>query len=79
MEIMIMIGILFGVMLIVGVLALCNEKLPRWFCDKLQWHLPPKSRDHNGQRLYGKCPRCQKIIFLTESGIWKSKNKLNIR
>ena len=82
MEIIILLSICLGVLLVFGILAICNEKLPRWFCDKLKWHLQPKGRDFNGHHYYGKCPRCKKIIYQTDSGVWNElpkRSKLKIR
>jgi len=81
MEVLIILSIMFLILFVFGLLALFNKKLPKWFCDKLQWHLPPISKDFNGHTYYGKCPRCKRFIFLNSSGVWneihiKSKRKI---
>ena len=56
-------------------LAFNNKRLPVWFCNKLGWHLPPKSRDFNGVNYYGKCPRCNKMVIKDSQGNWFWKLK----
>lgn len=79
MEVLIILAIMFSILFIFGLLAIFNKKLPKWFCDKLQWHLPPVSRDHNGHTYYGKCPRCKRYIYLSNSGVWNEIIKANKR
>ena len=47
-----------------------NRWLPRWFCDKMGWHLAPKSQGFDGCSFTGTCPRCEKKVLQDGQGNW---------
>lgn len=51
-------------------LVLLNSYLPKWFCDKLGWHLEPKEKSFDGCSLEGICPRCGKHVLQNSQGNW---------
>lgn len=65
------------IVVIVGAMAmliwstvLFNCWLPKWFCDKMGWHLPPKAQGFNGCSFNGTCPRCGKEVMQDSQGNW---------
>jgi len=66
--IIIPIGILSLSMLML--LTLFNKYLPKWFCDKLHWHLAPKHKASDGCSLSGICPRCGEKVMQDSQGNW---------
>jgi hypothetical protein len=57
------------ILLIISILlAIFNRYLPKWFCDKMHWHLPPKLISSNGFQNKGTCPRCGKEIIQSSQG-----------
>jgi len=51
-------------------LTLFNKYLPKWFCDKLHWHLAPKHKASDGCSLSGICPRCGEKVMQDSQGNW---------
>ena len=51
-------------------LALSNKHLPRWFCNKMGWHLAPTSQGFDGCSFTGCCPRCGKSVLQDSQGNW---------
>jgi len=47
-----------------------NRWLPRWFCDKMGWHLPPEWRGFDGCSFTGVCPRCGEKVLQDSQGNW---------
>ena len=47
-----------------------NSKLPKWFCDKMGWHLKPESLEFDGCSYVGICPRCGKKVLQDSQGNW---------
>lgn len=65
------IAIICGVILIgLWSIVFFNRWLPRWFCDKMGWHLAPKLQGFDGCSLTGICPRCGKEILRDSQGNW---------
>lgn len=62
--------IIFIFLIILVLLAVLNEYLPRWFCDKLGWHLQPNTALFDGASWYGRCPRCKEKIIQDSQGNW---------
>jgi len=66
-------GIHLSVMLII-VVALAavffNKWLPRWWCDKMGWHLQPNNIESDGCSLHGDCTRCGKHVMQDSQGNW---------
>jgi len=50
--------------------AVFNDHLPKWFCDKMGWHLSPIWQGFDGCSFTGKCPRCQKPVLQDGAGNW---------
>lgn len=67
-------GIIISVMLVIGItfmlVALSNKYLPRWFCDKMGWHLSPVPQGFDGCSFTGHCPRCGKFVLQDGQGNW---------
>jgi hypothetical protein len=51
-------------------LIIFNKFLPKWMCENLHWHLPPKLQDFDGCSSYGTCPRCGKRVLKDSQGNW---------
>ena len=69
MDLIIVISL--AVMVLTGIiLALINEHLPKWFCDKMGWHLAPTQIGFDGCSLEGTCPRCGKHVLQDSQGNW---------
>lgn len=51
-------------------LALFNQHLSKWFCDKMGWHLAPHAQGFDGCSFTGKCPRCGKGVLQDSQGNW---------
>lgn len=51
-------------------LSIFNNWLPIWACNKLGWHLEPKSKNFDGVSLNGVCPRCNKKVLQDSQGNW---------
>lgn len=47
-----------------------NRWLPKWFCDKMGWHLEPKKQGFDGCSFTGTCPRCNKKVMQDSQGNW---------
>jgi len=62
--------LLLSVFLIMIILALLNKHLPKWFCDKMGWHLSPESQDFDGCSFNGRCPRCGRFVLQDSQGNW---------
>ena len=62
--------VLFIVPFILLILLLCNNYLPKWFCDHLGWHLTPKWQGWDGCSFTGVCPRCKKHVLQDGQGNW---------
>ena len=62
--------LLFIVMATFMVLALCNRHLPKWFCNKMGWHLTPIAQGFDGCSFTGTCPRCEKHVLEDSQGNW---------
>jgi len=62
--------IIFVILLNFVILALCNKHLPKWFCDKIGWHLAPGMQGFDGCSFTGKCPRCGKGVLQDSQGNW---------
>ena len=54
-------------------LTIFNRYLPRWFCDKMGWHLAPKIQSFDGCSFQGNCPRCKSPILQDSQGNWFSR------
>ena len=69
LEIILIPVITLLIILIISILlAIFNRYLPKWFCDKMSWHLPPESQTFNGCNACGNCPRCGKKIMQSSQG-----------
>jgi len=62
--------LLLGLMIIIVLSVIFNKWMPRFFCDKLNWHLTPKRVYHEGINLKGHCPRCGKEVIQDSQGNW---------
>ena len=62
--------IAFFVVLTMVLLALFNNYLPKWFCDKMGWHLTPKEQWSDGCSQNGVCPRCNNKVMQDSQGNW---------
>lgn len=58
------------IIFILMLLVTFNDYLPRWFCDKLGWHLAPTTQGFDGCSSTGVCPRCGKSVLLDSQGNW---------
>jgi len=58
------------VILLTIVLPSFNKYLPKWFCDKMGWHLRPKMIGFDGCSSTGTCPRCNKHVLQDSQGNW---------
>lgn len=65
-----MIIIIFFILLILIGLSLLNPILPKFFCDKVGWHIAPKQTGFDGASFFGKCPRCKKNVLQDGQGNW---------
>lgn len=65
------ISVPLAILLVIG-LILCwsNRWLPRWACDKMGWHLAPKTQGFDGCSANGHCPRCDKKVMRDSQGNW---------
>lgn len=69
-------AIKFLVLIVTGTLMLLwsavffNRWLPKWFCDKMGWHLPPIEQGFDGCSFYGVCPRCKRKVMQDSQGNW---------
>jgi hypothetical protein len=63
---------LFILLCIITILTLgaLNKHLPRWFCDKMGWHLAPESIGFDGCSMNGTCPRCGEHVLQDSQGNW---------
>jgi hypothetical protein len=50
--------------------AIINKYLPKWFCDKMGWHLEPDLQGFDGCSFNGTCPRCGKKVLQDSQGNW---------
>lgn len=50
--------------------AIFNDYLPKWFCDKMGWHVAPEAQGFDGCSLKGQCPRCGKHVLQDSQGNW---------
>ena len=55
--------------LVIGA-ALFNRYLPRWFCDKLAWHMQGTELAFDGCSMQSVCPRCGKQVMQDSQGNW---------
>ena len=62
--------IIGGFAVIMLILGMLNKYLPKWFCDKLGWHLAPKEQGFDGCSFTGTCPRCGKKVMQDGQGNW---------
>ena len=60
-------------------LTILNRFLPRWFCDKLGWHLAPREVGFDGANVKGICPRCGKRVMQDSQGNWFEVERQEIR
>lgn len=75
-EFKIIIGIIcIAVIIIMIMLAICNRFLPRWFCDKMGWHLKPKKIERDQVNQKGICPRCGIHVMRDSQGNWFGSGK----
>jgi len=63
--------------LICLLLTIFNKHLPKWFCDKMGWHLTPKDQKFDGASLNGRCPRCGKYVLQDSQGNWFASHRQN--
>ena len=62
--------ILFILLSFLLLLVFLNSHLPKWFCDKMGWHLPPIAQGFDGCSYYGECPRCKERVLQDSQGNW---------
>jgi hypothetical protein len=72
MKILILIfgSILFLLFIVIMFCSIFNCFLPKYFCDKLEWHIKPKSIVYDGVNYKGFCPRCKREIMKDGRGNW---------
>ena len=63
--------IFFMIMIMIFLLlSFLNKYLPKWFCDKIGWHLEPREIGFDGCSRNGVCPRCGKSVMQDSQGNW---------
>jgi len=62
--------IIFFVLCSILCLSLLNKYLPRFFCDKIGWHLTPHAQGFDGCSSVGICPRCRVKVLKDGQGNW---------
>jgi hypothetical protein len=62
--------ILLVLCIIMLILTVINNWLPKWFCEKMGWHIAPTIQGFDGCSFNGNCPRCGKRVLQDSQGNW---------
>ena len=67
----IILSIIFCILLALLCMSLFNSFwTSQWFCNKMGWHLQPKTIGIDGCSLIGICPRCGERVLQDGQGNW---------
>ncbi len=65
LSVIVVLGIIFMVWA-----TLSKYSSNQWYCDKMGWHLAPKTKGFDGCSMYGVCPRCNRKVLRDSQGNW---------